>query len=217
MGDTLDALAQQAGISTGDLQKANCMTGTGLLPGTILYLPKNSASATPTATLPPTETPTLAGAIPVCGPPQGWVLYTVQRYDTLYGLSQVYGISINALMAANCMTSTTLIVRTQIYVPYIPTPTNTATIRPNSILLPTQAAPSASLTAPNLTPATATPTLESTPTPSASPSPEATQASPTPTLEASPTREASPTLTVLQVTSTPTPPPTSTDEPTSAP
>jgi LysM repeat protein len=64
----------------------------------------------PTATLAPTKV--------TCGAPSGWVTYIVQPGDTLYRLSQFYGVTVAALQKANCMgTSTALKAGQKLLVP----------------------------------------------------------------------------------------------------
>jgi LysM repeat protein len=125
-GDTLEKIATRYHSSVARLQQANCLLTTDLLPGMVLYVPPL-----------PTQTPVS------CGRPSGWVVYIIQPGDTLYRLSQAYGISVAELQQANCMgTSTLLHVGQTLYVPpWAPrpptptlpgvfTPTATPTITP---------------------------------------------------------------------------------------
>ena len=119
-GDTLDKIATRYHSSVATLQQANCLLTTELLPGKILYVPPV-----------PTQTP-----VP-CGRPSGWVGYVVQPGDTLYRLSQAYGISVGELQRANCMGSSTLLrVGQTLYVPpwapHTPTPTIPGVIPPTA-------------------------------------------------------------------------------------
>jgi LysM repeat protein len=101
-GETLDSIATRYRISTPILQGANCLVTKELLPGVVIYVPPMR-----------TQTP-----LP-CGAPYGWVVYTVQPGDTLYRLSQTYGITVGELQRANCMGASTLLhTRQALYVPY---------------------------------------------------------------------------------------------------
>ena len=164
-GDTLDSLAGEYQVSGDELSQANCLLTTELSTGAIVYVPPI-----------PTKTP-----IP-CGPPRNWVTYTVQHGDTLYHLSQAYGITVADLQAANCMGGSTLLHTGQkLYVPPwatrtssptvtgIPTSTSTATASPSNTPMPS---------------ATGKPTPSATPIPSDTPTGTATDTqtpSPSPT------------------------------------
>jgi LysM repeat protein len=134
-GDTLEKIASLHHISISELQQANCLlVTTGLLPGAILYVPPE-----PTQTRLPVPTQNQLS----CGRPYGWIVYIVQQGDTLYRLSQAFGISIGELQRANCMGSSTTLHTGQIlYVPpwavvYTPLPTIPALFTPTPILTDT--------------------------------------------------------------------------------
>jgi LysM repeat protein len=110
-GDTLERIAAYYRSNVSELQQANCLLTTELIPGTVIYVPPL-----------PTQTP-----LP-CGRPYGWIVYYVQPGDTLYHLSQAYGVSVSDLQYANCMGNSTLLhVGQKLYVPpwakRIPSPT----------------------------------------------------------------------------------------------
>ncbi|MDP3185860.1 MAG: LysM peptidoglycan-binding domain-containing protein [Anaerolineales bacterium] len=143
-GDTLEGLAICYRVSAEELIRANCLVTASLLPGAYLYVPP-----VPTRTLIP------------CGPPSGWIRYTVLKGDTLYSLAQYYQVTVQQLQQANCMGgSTSLYTDRQIYVPPKPTRTPSPTPTPS-------ATPTASDTpTPTLTVAPSdTPTPGDTPTP----------------------------------------------------
>jgi LysM repeat protein len=78
---------------------------------TITITPSSTATATPSPTVPPTLTPTplialhsTLSALCTPTPPQGWVRYTVQQGDTVSGLAAARGITVEVLMAVNCLT-----------------------------------------------------------------------------------------------------------------
>lgn len=168
-GDTLADLAARYRTSEEALRQANCLLTASLLPGSVLYVPPV-----------PTRTP-----VP-CGPPPGWVQYTVRTGDTLYHLSQIYGITVRQLQDANCMGSSTLIRAGQtLYVPPWATRTPVPSASPTPSRTPTRTPVTPG---PSGTPtATSTGTSTSLPTETPSPSPSATPtASPTETFTATP-------------------------------
>ena len=71
------------------------------------------------------QTPSLAYGSPIpsqtpvaCGPPSAWIRYFVQPGDSLYRLSQAYGVTVAQLQSANCLGSSTLLHNGQaIYIP----------------------------------------------------------------------------------------------------
>lgn len=137
-GDTLETLAARYFTSVDQIQKGNCLIGSTLLPGTILYLPQSEPSPTATETI--TETATItASSSPAptetirptstpCLPPAGWIRYQIQPNDTLLRISRAYGISLNQLMAANCLYSSYIQAGSTLYVPNVPTRTPEPTI-----------------------------------------------------------------------------------------
>jgi LysM repeat protein len=152
-GDTLEGLAERYRLSAEQLSQANCLMTTSLLPGSYLYVPPM-----------PTRTP-----IP-CGPPSGWIRYTILKGDTLYSLAQYYQVTVQQLQQANCMGgSTSLYTGRQIYVPPKPTRTPSPTPTSTSTVTPTQTAVTTSVTP---LPATVTPTAsEPLPTTDTPPTP----------------------------------------------
>lgn len=171
-GDTLASLAADYQSSSAELGQANCLLTSSLLPGVVVYLP-------------PVLTPT---PVP-CGPPTGWVVYLVRPGDTLYQLSQAYGVTVAELRQANCLTSSLIRTGQRLYVPpwatRTPSPTLSGTPTPTVTPLHT----------PTWTPSPPTPSL-----PTATSSPTATSTStftPTFTFTASdlPTATPSPSMT----------------------
>ena len=195
-GDTLEAVAERFSITAEMIYQKNCLQSSSLPPGTILYLPAPTPTATltpvvltPTITPTPTTTPTPYLQETPCGPPAGWVVYVVRSGDTLYRLSVMLGVSQNALMEANCLTNPYLYAGQRLYVPFIPaapatpTPTNTRT--------PTDAP-----VVPSNTPVTITPDVTVTPDLTATAAAEATNAAnQTATAEAEATNWANQTAT----------------------
>ena len=174
-GETLAILALRYQTTPTYLTAANCLFSTNLPTGSIIYVPPV-----------PTKTP-----IP-CGPPAGWIRYTVRPGNTMYSLSQAYGVSISQLQLANCMSPNQyyLGVGQNIWVPNVATRTPRATATPTlttvSIIFPTLTRTATLTPSPTVTPtATITPTATniptSTPTPTNVPSVTATATVPSPT------------------------------------
>ena len=147
VGDRLDDLARTYSVTIEALAQANCLLTHDLLPGTYLYIP-NQPTLSPslayaTSTRHP-PAPTRTKTVEPCGPPAGWVLYTVHPGDTLFGLSQVLSVDVSVLQLANCMGSSTVLGSGQsIYVPFAPVhaptakpPKPTATQRPPATTMP---------------------------------------------------------------------------------
>ncbi|MGQ9667898.1 MAG: LysM peptidoglycan-binding domain-containing protein, partial [Anaerolineae bacterium] len=92
------------------------------------------AIPSPTSTLSPTPAPTdtatpavpiLAETAPVptmppCQPPANWMRYRVRAGDTLSTLAFRCGLSLEALMQANCLSSEIIYVGQVLYLPFIP-------------------------------------------------------------------------------------------------
>lgn len=182
-GDDLVTLSFRYQSTPEELLLANCLFSTELPAGSFIYVP-------PIATKTPVP----------CGPPFGWVRYTVQPGNTMYSLSQAYGVSISQLQFANCMAANqyNLSVGQSIWVPNVPTrtphATATATLTPVSIVFPT-------ITRTATPTQTGTPVFSPTPTPTRTgtgtvtattlPPPTATPTA-TPTITAFPTQTSSP-------------------------
>jgi LysM repeat protein len=186
-GDTLARIAAQTGTTVEALRIANCLKDFIVVPGQTLTVPAAPPTPLPVAT--------------ECGPPYGWVFYTVQPGDTLYSIALRHGVTVADLMRANCWTSWFVYVGQVIYVPRVvvatatPSPTELPPTQPPPAPtelpspppiptqpVPTQPAPSA--TAPPPSPTSVPPSA--TPVP-----PTATQPPPTPT-EPPPTNSAPP-------------------------
>ncbi len=88
IGETLSELADRVNITVSQAQEANCLPGTALQAGQIIYLP-----ALPT----PSPTPC------VPAPGLGWQTYTVRPGDSLTSLAAIRNITAEALRRANCL------------------------------------------------------------------------------------------------------------------
>ena len=90
-------------------------------------------TAKDTATITPSNTPA------PCGPPGGWVPYTVQPGDTMFSLARSHGVSVDRVLAANCLSSTRLKSGKRIFLPPL-SPTGTPTPAPAQTPPPTAGA-----------------------------------------------------------------------------
>lgn len=96
--------------------------------GTKTSSPTTTVSKTSSKTSPTTE---LSITTIVCGPPQDWMQYLVQAEDNLYRISLKFRTSVSALKIANCMGSSTVIVRGEnLWVPNVATSTPISTYTP---------------------------------------------------------------------------------------
>jgi membrane protease YdiL (CAAX protease family) len=87
-------------------------------------LPPTGAGPTSTLTITPSLIPA-STAVPTraCVVPPGWVTYNVRPGDTLFGISQMFRITVSELKNANCLTTTAIRSGQNLYVPYVPTST----------------------------------------------------------------------------------------------
>lgn len=133
-GTSLENLANQFGLTAEQILQANCLTAENLSVDSTLYLPP--ATVTPTATVTerprkPKATQTASGA--KCVPPASWVIYLVQKGDTLYSIAVQTGATVAELQWANCLGNSTLVRAGQkLYVPRYP---------PGNLPAPTQKPP----------------------------------------------------------------------------
>jgi LysM repeat protein len=205
--DTLASIAQRFNLSPDQLAQANCLVEPSVTVGQTIVVPAFR----------PTPTP-----VP-CYPPFNWATYIVQPGDTLSGIAQRYGLSVYALMRANCLTTSYLYAGQRLFVPptypivtWTPTPIP-PTFTPTPIVSLT---PTATSTPPvDVTPTeTPTPTITVTVGPSETPTETPTVTPiltdtpvPTGTVTPIPTDTPAPTSTPI-----PTEPPPNTPEPTSS-
>lgn len=97
-------------------------------------------SLQPSATVRPTITP--SPTLSPCGPEAGWVIYTVRSGDTLNGIAQLVGTTIETLVECNDLANpNALRVNQQLFVPALPslfvTSTATPSITPTPSMTPT--------------------------------------------------------------------------------
>ncbi len=174
-GDTLESLAARYRTTPEELMQANCLLSPSLPVGYAIFVP-------------PIPTPT---PVP-CGPPPGWIRYTVQPGDNLFRIGFNHYTTYTALQQANCLSGTTIYPGQVLWVPNVATRTPVLTDTPT---------------------ATASPTATQTATPGITPTPGVTESPPTGTSTPSPTATTPPSATPA----TPSPSPTSTNTPTATP
>jgi len=173
--------------------------------------PSVTASETSTLTSTITSTPspsTTFSRTPVpsattCSLPNGWSIYTVVYGDTFIYLANYFNTTVDALLAANCLSSTMLFPGQQLFLPGIPVPatrTSTPTRTPTRTAIPATRTPTRTPTPTHTF--TATFTFTFSPTPSFTPTNSPIPPTSTPT--------DTPTITSVPPTDTPTPLPTET-------
>lgn len=101
-GQTLEQIANQYNTSMEMLQQQNCLESTDITGVTVVFVP-----------LPARGKETSVR----CGPPAGWVIYFVQPGDTLTRIAAMFGTSVNQLINANCLRTTTIFVGQRLFVP----------------------------------------------------------------------------------------------------
>ena len=98
--DTLWGLSKKYGVSVSDLKKANGVSGHLIYVGQKLQIPTKSTKATKTAKI-STSTSTVDTTS---------TTHTVVKGDTLWSLAKKYGVSVSALMKANNLSSSTILI-----------------------------------------------------------------------------------------------------------
>lgn len=152
---------------TQDALHISINTSTPLMPGVI-------STRTSIAFLSPI--PTI-----ICDKPDDWIIYMVDYGDTLFSLAEDTNTTVVNLMAANCLTTNSIVVGQDIYLPYYPgsatdtpyptstlrtrTPTPTSTEKPGSGNPPTSVPTTAPTSVPTIAPRPSqTPTTAPEPT-----------------------------------------------------
>ncbi len=82
--------------------------------------PSPTSRPKPSATPQPSPVPSVVEE--QCTPPPGWILYTVRSGDTLHSLSIRDGTSVDAIIAANCLTTEDLSEGDLLHLPSPPSP-----------------------------------------------------------------------------------------------
>lgn len=179
-----------------------------------------TATPMPTDTPLPRDTATATITATVCTPRSGWVLYIVQPGDSLAGLAQRYGVSVQELSEANCLAEALLIPGQALYLPYLlpapppPTATLSPQFLPTATPVPaaTDTAEAADTAAPTGIPATDTPVALRTSAP-----PTSTLPAPAPVHTGRPPPTIPPLVTATQPPASATSPPLPTSAPIDTP
>lgn len=98
--DTLWGLSKKYGVSVSDLKKANGVSGHLIYVGQKLQIPTKSTKATKIA-----KTSTSTSTVDTTS-----TTHTVVKGDTLWSLAKKYGVSVSALMKANNLSSSTILI-----------------------------------------------------------------------------------------------------------
>lgn len=98
--DTLWDLSKKYGVSVSDLKKANGVSGHLIYVGQKLQIPTKSTKATKTD-----KTSTSTSTVDTTS-----TTHTVVKGDTLWSLAKKYGVSVSALMKANNLSSSTILI-----------------------------------------------------------------------------------------------------------
>jgi LysM repeat protein len=107
-------------LSTGRTEEAKVMfsRAVGIKPGGEAAAVLSQLSGTPTSVVAPTYVaPTLAPPTAIPSPTPRYVIYTVRAGDTLSAIARRYGVTVEAIMAANGLTNYTIRVGQQLKIP----------------------------------------------------------------------------------------------------
>ena len=110
-GDTLYGIANKFSTTVQEIKALNNLTTNTLLPGQIIYIPASSTPVTP----PTPETPTQPTQ--PSEPETPYLIYTVQKGDSLWKISQKYGVPVNEIIAFNNLNSVNLQVGDELQIP----------------------------------------------------------------------------------------------------
>lgn len=109
-------------------------------PPTVVVIPTSKPASTksmPAVTPSPTPAPSQTIRAGSCEAPSAWQTYRIKHGDTLYEIAYRYGITLAALMNANCLGGSDIVTATIIYVPAVtPRPFPNATAGTNSLTAP---------------------------------------------------------------------------------
>lgn len=102
-GDTMWKLSQEWGISLANLIAANphITNPNALMTGDVINIPKSSSTQAQSMSMMPTSVtlPSVGSVVEQLLP--GFQIYTVTSGDTLYHISEQYGVSVNDILALN--------------------------------------------------------------------------------------------------------------------
>ena len=124
--DQIPDLALARGFTMDEILRSNCLISDKITAGIAIYIPPLPTS-TMTLSLTHTVTASQTPRPVLCGPPPGWVRYTIQSSDTLTKISRLYRVSVWQLRQANCLVSNLIRAGSRIWVPNVATSTYTFT------------------------------------------------------------------------------------------
>lgn len=133
-GDTISAIAKAHGLATRTLLSVNGLGPTSIIyPGQAITIPAGAASAAPAAApaaAPRASAPTTAEpTTPVVNTPAPAAAYTIARGDTLSSIAARAGVTLDALLAANGLTRSSMIYAGRpLTIPGAPLPQNGSTV-----------------------------------------------------------------------------------------
>lgn len=109
-GDTLYGIASKFGTTVSTIRELNTLTSNTLLPGQQILIPASIEPTEPTMPVEPEPTPPTETETP-------YLIYTVQRGDSLWKISQRYGIPVNEIIAFNNLDTINLKVGDELRIP----------------------------------------------------------------------------------------------------
>ena len=115
-------------LDSGDVQPTPTSTPTLSATPSPTMIPTASPTQTALPTLTHTPSPSALPVVAtsptpaacVAAAPPGWVTYQVSSGDTLSGLASATGVLMDAIIAANCLETTTIFVGQSLYLPFVP-------------------------------------------------------------------------------------------------
>lgn len=118
-GDTLYGIANRFSTTVQAIKTLNNLTTNTLLPGQQIYIPASSTTTPTEPTIPTTPTQPQEPETP-------YLIYTVQRGDSLWKISQKYGIPVNDIIAFNNLSSVNLQIGDELRIPITSQDNNTS-------------------------------------------------------------------------------------------
>lgn len=109
-GDTLYGIASKFGTTVSTIRELNNLTTNTLLPGQQILIPASIEPTEPTMPVEPEPTTPTETETP-------YLIYTVQRGDSLWKISQRYGIPVNEIIAFNNLDTINLKVGDELRIP----------------------------------------------------------------------------------------------------
>lgn len=104
-GDTISSIAKRHGVTTNAVLSANGLGWSSIIyPGQRLSIP---GAAAPAASAPPA--PTAPAPAPPTAPSAGGTAYTIVAGDTISAIAKRHGVSVNAVLAANGLSTSSII------------------------------------------------------------------------------------------------------------